>query len=150
LFALGVLLFFASHFIASNVVDLELAFEHRNHFALVRAVLAIGSMLAQAGRRLQVRPAVRAAVCMAVLSGLGSATLLRANTWGSAVAIARAGTVAAPHSGRAWVELCAGYFKAGGGAVVSNSRLDAAIATCTRGADAAPQSLNSLTLLVVL
>src|SRR3546814_4629197 len=33
LFALGVFLFFAAHFIASNVVGLELAFEHRNHFA---------------------------------------------------------------------------------------------------------------------
>src|SRR3546814_15829611 len=54
LFALGVFLFFASHFIASNVIPLELAFEHRNHFALVGAVLAVGSLLAHAGQRLRI------------------------------------------------------------------------------------------------
>lgn len=150
LFALGVLLFFASHFIASNVVGLELAFEHRNHFALIGAVLAIGSLLAHADRRLQVRPAIGAAVCAAVLVALVGATLIRANTWGSALDIARNGTQTAPHSGRAWVELCAGHFRAGGGAVAGNPRLDEAIETCRKGADAAPQALNSLTLLMVL
>src|SRR3546814_20785899 len=55
LFALGVFLFFAAHFIASNVVGLELAFEHRNHFALIGMVLAIGSLLAHASQRLRIR-----------------------------------------------------------------------------------------------
>src|SRR5690606_30189310 len=48
LFALGVFLFFAAHTITSNVVALELAFEHRNHFALIGAVLAVGSVLSWA------------------------------------------------------------------------------------------------------
>ena len=48
LFSLGVFLFFAAHLITSNVIGLELAFEHRNHFALIGAVLAVGSLLAQA------------------------------------------------------------------------------------------------------
>ena len=50
-------LFFAAHFIASNVIGLELAYEHRNHFALIGAVLAVGSVLMQLGAHLQLRPA---------------------------------------------------------------------------------------------
>src|SRR5690606_7621578 len=132
------------------VVGLELVFEHRNHFALIGAVLAIGGLLAEAGQRLRLRPAVGAAACAALLVALAGGTLVRANSWGSTLEIARAGTQAAPHSGRAWVELCASHFRAGGGAVAGNPRLDAAIDACRKGADAAPQSLNSLTLLVVL
>src|SRR5690606_20760975 len=48
LFALGVLLFFCGHFVTSNVIALELAFEHRNHFPLVGIVLAVGDLLALA------------------------------------------------------------------------------------------------------
>src|SRR3546814_17931920 len=51
LFALGVFLFFAAHFIASNVVGLELAFEHRNHFALIGMVLAFGRQIGRASCR---------------------------------------------------------------------------------------------------
>ena len=150
LFALGVFLFFASHFIASNVVPLELAFEHRNHFALIGAVLAVGSLVAQAGKRLALRPAVMGIVCAALLIGLAGATMMRAKVWSSASGIAAVGTQAAPASGRAWVQLCSSQFMAGGGAVAGNPRLDEAIDTCEQGARSAPQSLNSPTLLVVM
>src|SRR3546814_9182994 len=83
MFALGVFLFFAAHFIASNVVGLELAFEHRNHFALIGMVLAIGSLLAHASQRLRIRPAMQAMVCPLLLACLCGATLLRAHDWRS-------------------------------------------------------------------
>jgi len=150
LIALGVFLFFANHFIASNVVGLELAFEHRTHFALIGAVLAAGSLLARASQRLRPRPAAAAAICTAVLLSLAGATLLRSHTWRSSAGIASTGTEAAPTSGRAWVQLCRSHLLAGGGAVPGNTRLDQAIATCTDGASMAPQSLNSPTLLILL
>lgn len=150
LFALGVLLFFASHFIASNVVALELAFEHRNHFALIGAVLAVGSGLAHAGKRLDLRPVIAGTQCAVVLVTLASATALRAHTWLNAASIASVGAEYAPSSGRAWVQLCSSQFMAGGGAVTDNPRLDAAIDTCNKGADSAAESLNSLTLLIVM
>jgi hypothetical protein len=150
LFALGVFLFFANHFIASNVVGLELAFEHRNHFALIGAVLAAGSLLAHAGQRLRLPPAAGAATCAVLVLSLASATLLRSHAWRSSEGIARTGTEAAPTSGRAWVQLCRSHLLAGGGAVPGNTRLDEAIATCTEGSDMAPQSLNSPTLLILL
>src|SRR3546814_17066671 len=75
---------------------------------------------------------------------------LRAHDWRSKLDIARVATEGAPASGRAWTQLCASRFDAGGGAIPGNPLLDEAIATCSKGADAAPNSLNNLTLLVVL
>src|SRR5690554_6382780 len=40
-FACGIFLFFAGHVMTSNVINLELAFEHRNHFPLIGIVLAL-------------------------------------------------------------------------------------------------------------
>jgi hypothetical protein len=150
LFALGVLLFFSAHFIASNVILLELAYEHRNHFALIGAVLAIGSLLAHVSQRLRVPPAFQACTCILLLLALGSATLMRAYSWRSGVSLAQASTESAPSSGRAWVTLCAAYLKAGGGAVPNNPELDNAIAACGKGAAAVPKFLNNAMLLIVL
>lgn len=150
LFAFGVLLFFCAHFIASNVVGLELAFEHRNHFALIGAVLAMGSALGHLASRLRIRPAMQAMLCLAVLVSLGAATMLRAHDWRSRIALAEASTRYAPHSARAWILLCAGYYEAGGGAVKENPFLDRAIEACSNGTKLAPYALNNPALLVVL
>src|SRR5690606_26817212 len=106
---------------------LELAYEHRNHFALIGAVLALGSLLAQVDRRLQLRPAQQRIACCALLLALGSATVLRAHSWSSNLLFSRAITAAAPHSARAWIQLCASYFESGGGIKKENPRLDDAI-----------------------
>jgi len=150
LFALGVFLFFAAHFVTSNVIPLELAYEHRNHFALIGAVLAVASVLLCLGQRL--RPAALAGVGAVLLVALCGATALRAQSWSSNLSLAKAGTEAAPGSPRAWIELCDSYFNAGGGAVAgqNNPYLDAAIDACASGAESSPDTLNSLVLLTVL
>ena len=148
LFALGVLLFFCAHFIASNVVGLELAYEHRNHFALIGAVLAAGSVLAKASQRL--RTATQATTCAVLLIALSCTTVLRAHSWRNNISLARAGTEAAPKSPRAWIELCSARFEAGGGPVQGNPQLEAAIEACSSGAASTPDTLNSLALLIVL
>lgn len=150
LFALGVLWFFAAHAIASNVVGLELAYEHRNHFALIGALLALGSLLARLAQRLALRPTAQAGLCVALLIALACGTVLRAQSWSSNIALARAGTQAAPLSARAWIELCDALIQAGGGAIPANPHLDEAVAACAAGAEARPDTLNSLTLLTVL
>src|SRR5690606_36622901 len=91
LFALGVFVFFASHFIASNVIGQELVFEHRNHFALIGAVLAVGSLLVHAGDRFKLRRPVGIAACAALLAAMAGATMLRAHAWRSTAGIAEAG-----------------------------------------------------------
>ena len=150
LFALGVFLYFSAHFIASNVIALELAYEHRNHFALIGAVLAISSLLAQLGLRLRLRPAQQAATVCLLLLALGTATVLRAHSWSSNLLFAQASTEAAPSSPRAWIQLCASYFEGGGGPNPANPNLDKAIRACSAGTAAAPDSLNNPALLIVL
>ncbi|WP_330947455.1 hypothetical protein [Thermomonas sp. LB-4] len=150
LFSSGVLLFFSAHFITSNVIGLELAFEHRNSFALIGAVLAIGSLLVHAAQLLHLKPATRVAACVALLIGMTSATLLRAHSWADKMAFARSSTELAPHSARAWYGLCMDYIEAGGEAVVENPNLDEAIAACTKGTTAAPYALNNSAVLIVL
>ena len=149
-FALGVFLFFGAHFITSNVIALELAYEHRNNFALIGAVLAISSLLAQLGLRLRLRPAQQAATVCLLLLALGTATVLRAHSWSSNLLFAQASTEAAPSSPRAWIQLCASYFEGGGGPNPANPNLDKAIRACSAGTAAAPDSLNNPALLIVL
>ncbi len=150
LLALGIFLFFSAHFIASNVIGLELAFEHRNHFALIGAVIATGSLLMEARERLQLPRTVAATTGVAILALLTVATASRAYSWRNNLALASASAAAAPNSARAWIQICAGKFKQGGGPTPANTQLDAAIAACSSGAELAPYSLNNLALLIVL
>lgn len=150
LFTLGVLVFFSAHFITSNVVGLELAYEHRNHFALIGAVLAIGSLLARAGTQLRLSFAAKGVVCVALLGALGAGAIMRAHEWRSTLSLAQASTMAAPQSSRAWVQLCSSLFKAGGEVASGNALLDEAIQACSSGVTASPDALNSYALLLVL
>lgn len=149
LFALGIFLFFAGHFITSNVVNLELAFEHRNHFPMIGIILAIGDCLALAGQRLHIRPIVSGLTCALLLMLLSSATVIRAITWGNPTKFVTEGPVLAPGSARAWYSLCVHYYELGGGHVPNNRYRDKAIDTCSKGAASAPYSLTNITSLVV-
>jgi len=151
LMALGILWFFAAHFITSNVIGLELAFEHRNHFALIGAVLTLGSLLADLCGKWRPSAPLQVAFCVTTLLALAGATLQRAHSWSSAMRLAEAGTVAAPQSPRAWIDLCSARFDAGGGATAPhNPNLDAAIDACRAGAEADTESLNNLAKLIAL
>ncbi len=148
LFALGLLLFFAGHAVASNVIGLELAFEHRNHFPLIGAVLAAGDLLIMAASRLKLRPHHLALATAGVLLTLGSATALRARAWGSPIGFLEYETRIAPTSVRAWNSLCVEWYKSGGGARADNPNLDKAIASCTRAAKLDMKSVSSHTNLI--
>lgn len=151
LFSFGLVLFFGAHFITSNVVDLEIAFEHRNHFALIGAVLAVGSLLdCISFRFLPSRQAMQATLCAIILLGLASATALRAHSWHSKTTLAHTITEQAPNSARGWIQLCAGYYESGGGPNLGNTMLDEAINACSNGAALASYALNNPILLIVL
>lgn len=150
MFSLGVFMFFCAHAITSNVVALELAFEHRNHFALIGAILAGGGLLVRACTRMRLPSTAQASLCAVLVLALGSGTWLRAQSWSNAISLIRDATQTAPHSARAWVELCDAYFVAGGGVVANNRHLDDAIEACEQGTVNAPDSLNSPALLIAL
>ena len=148
-FALGMLLFFAGHFVTSNVVGLELAFEHRNHFPLLGIVLAAGDLLALAGQRLGLGPRTEIAAITLLLVLLGSATMSRAMSWGSPLQLARTSAELAPHSARAWNSLSRTYFEMGGGYAPGNPYLRKAIAASENGAARAPYATANPTNLII-
>ena len=133
LISLGIWLFFAGHFMTSNVINLELAFEHRNHFPLIGAVLVFFEIF----RYLCVRYKIRS---QSAIFGLGvicaclmTATSIRAYAWGEPLRFAKWSTKVAPYSARAWLELCTTYSEQG--MYDKNSPyLDLAIDTCLQGA----------------
>jgi hypothetical protein len=109
LFALGVLWFFAAHLLTSNVIALEMVFEHRNYFALLGVLLALYDLL----RRVPIRagspfPRTVAAVLLLALAGL---TLLRSATWGGELMLALDLVAKNPNSARASNDLGALYFE---------------------------------------
>lgn len=110
LFSLGVFLFFAGHFITSNVVGLELVFEHRNHFPLIGALLAIADLLLFFWQRLELtsRSAAPALLCITAL--LSAATASHAHTWGDSVRHGQKLIELLPDSTRAWTQLGGAHF----------------------------------------
>lgn len=113
-FALGILIFFAGHFVTSNVIGLELAFEHRNHFPLIGAVLAAGDLIFGLLDRLCAPRSVATAILLALLIAAGSFTSARASVWGHALKLAHESVELAPSSVRAWLLLCTTYFELSG------------------------------------
>lgn len=148
LFALGVLLFFAGHFVSSNVLGLELAFEHRNHLPLLGAVLAASDLLAVACDRLELRPRTCMLASASILMMLGAGTLLRAHLWGSPLGFAEYSTRIAPRSERAWIDLCKTHFTMSD-SKPGNPHFSQALATCEQGADIGHGASN-LTNIVLL
>ena len=141
-FACGVLLFFAGHFMTSNVIGLEMAFEHRNHFPLIGAVLALGDMMVAALLRWSVRLEWGVAWVVLVFAATGTATVIRAHAWGEPLRFAQYGVDIAPDSERAWLAL-GGVHAYLARLRPGSSHLDSAIETCRQGA----QRLGSALLL---
>ncbi|MBS7457723.1 hypothetical protein [Coralloluteibacterium stylophorae] len=107
LFALGILWFFAAHALTSSVIPLELAFEHRNYFALLGILLAVADLV----RRIPMKdgPALKYAAVGAVVCGLCVLTAIRSATWGDPFLLATDLADRNPSSARASNDLAAIY-----------------------------------------
>lgn len=135
-FAFGVLLFFAGHFISSNVVNLELVFEHRNHLPLIGALLALGDLFIAASQRWRIPHRWMAVLVVCIVLGVGSAGAVRAYMWGEPVRFAKYNVEISPHSTRAWLALGGTYFDLAGRRNGKGSPyLDLAIMTNEAAAD---------------
>ncbi|WP_022965031.1 hypothetical protein [Denitrificimonas caeni] len=111
LFACGVLLFFAGHFITSNIIALELVFEHRNHLPLIGAVLALGDLSVAAWQRLQLGRNAAIATLGSVALLLAAGTLTHTYTWGDGTRHGKKMTELSPNSIRAWNQYATVYFR---------------------------------------
>jgi len=135
-FAFGLLLFFAGHVLTSNVIALELVFEHRNHLPLIGALLALADLAVMACERWRVRPRQLTVFLVLLFVGVASAGAARAYTWGDTVRLAHFGVEMAPDSPRAWLALGGAYFdRAGRKHGRGSPDLERAIETLEQAAD---------------
>jgi protein O-mannosyl-transferase len=103
LFSLGIMWFFAAHLLTSNVLPLELAFEHRNYFALFGVLLAVTALVLRLPRGDASR--LRPVTVGIVLAGLVFMTVLRSATWGDPLQLAMSLAGRNPTSSRASMDL---------------------------------------------
>lgn len=108
LFAFGMLLFFAGHFMTSNVLNLELAFEHRNQLPLIGVLLAVADLCMAMWQRLALRPPMGIVLVMLLMSAFGAATVWRSCMWGEPLRFAAETLRLLPRSERAWLLLGGG------------------------------------------
>ena len=99
LVSLGILWFFACHSLTSNVIPLELAFEHRNYLALLGPALVACEIVSRLTRRLHGDAAF--AIGLAPLLALAGLCLIQASTWGDPFRLATALAGRNPESPRA-------------------------------------------------
>lgn len=151
LFSLGILLFFAGHFLTSNVVNVELAFEHRNHFPLIGAVLAGADLCLIACRRWGLRKPLVVVALVLILVSEAAATMVRAHAWGEPRRFAQSSIEASPDSARAWLALCGVYFERSGGKP-HTAEMRQTIQVCERGAllTDSPQLLSNVVIFKTL
>lgn len=109
LFALGIFVFFAGHALTSNVIGLELAFEHRNHFPLIGALLAIADLVVAAWEKWSLPQKAGMGLLALVLLPLGAVTVIRAHDWGDELRLSKKLVMYAPASERVWVQLSSFY-----------------------------------------
>lgn len=107
LVALGVMWFFAGHFLTSNVVPLEHAFEHRNYLPLLGVLLALAGLF----QRFDQQRAVQGLAVVAVLA-FAFVTGIRSLTWGNPLMLAAEHVAVNPLSARASNDLGIQYFEA--------------------------------------
>lgn len=107
--SLGIFWFFASHLLTSNVIPLELVFEHRNYFAILGVLLVVAEIV----RRLPESevPRVRVLAVGAVIAGFFVLTLIRSATWGNAINLAMEFASKNPGSSRASMDLGEQYLR---------------------------------------
>lgn len=113
-FTCGLLLFFTGHFITSNVIALELVFEHRNHFPMIGVLLALMDLFMAAQQRWKVSSGWATAVAASAIAGVAFAGAARAHAWGEPLRFARYSVDIAPDSPRAWLKLGGTYFDLAG------------------------------------
>lgn len=107
LVALGILWFFAAHLLTSNVFTLELAFEHRNYFALLGVLVALADLV----RRIPTTgdSKLKYLGVAIVILGFGLLATLRSAIWGNPLLLASDLVAKNPQSPRASSDLATLY-----------------------------------------
>lgn len=103
---LGIFFFFAAHLLTSNIIPLELVFEHRNYLALFGLGLVVVDILRRLPAHLGMAKPALLILPIIALAFLG---LLRASTWGNPLHLYSEHAQQNPDSARASADLAAHY-----------------------------------------
>ncbi|MHC9087018.1 hypothetical protein ACYX7E_18555 [Luteimonas sp. RIT-PG2_3] len=109
LLSLGIAIFLASHVITSSPIPLELAFEHRNYFAIAGTLLAVVAVML---RLPALNPRVLLLVFVVLALGFATLTALRSASWGTPYGLAAYSVEINPRSTRAAMDLAEQYMLA--------------------------------------
>lgn len=110
LIAFGILLFFAGHFISSNVIPLELVFEHRNHLPLIGAILALADLILWGCQTFKINNKIIVVTFTILITYFAANTLYQTYIWGNSTRLGQKLTRLSPNSIRAWNQYAATYF----------------------------------------
>lgn len=112
--AFGIGWFFIGHVLTSNIIPLELAFEHRNYLALLGVLLAVVQPLSALAARLKLTRGAAVAILMAGIAGLGSLGAIQSASWGDPLLLAMTLEHRNPNSPRASYNLGMEYLRTSG------------------------------------
>lgn len=133
LFAFGIFLFFLGHSLTSNILNLELVFEHRNQLPSIGVFLAVVVGVSEIWRRLGWELTRLLLLGCVLVVFEAAATANRAYVWGDPLRFAERSVDYSPNSERAWLALCTYYFDLNNGEPESQY-IDKAIDVCEEGA----------------
>lgn len=100
---LGIAWFFVGHALTSNVIPLELVFEHRNYFPLLGILIALAQGIAWLTRTLRLK--ARRIIAIALALALAVPCAMQAYAWGNTLRLAKALAERNPGSPRATYDL---------------------------------------------
>ena len=103
LLSLAVIWFFTAHLLTSNIISLELVFEHRNYFAVMPVLIGLAALLRLIGtsKHARIPPGL---LVLATIGLLTILTLIRSATWGDPTNLALHHSNISPKSERAKLE----------------------------------------------
>ena len=143
----GMLWFFCAHALTSNVIPLELAFEHRNYFASLGILIGVAQLLAFASCRLGLF--TRRALAGLLATCLLFLGLLQAHAWGEPFRLAYSLGTRNPDSPRAAYQLGAAML-AQAGNDASSPLVSIAIAELERASELGASPLADQGVIVAL
>lgn len=134
LVALGILWFFSAHLLTATFLPLDLAYDHRNYFASLGLLLAVGSELV-VRRGGEPVPALRRILALALLAVFVPTTFKRAQEWGDPLTLATVEAQRRPQSPRATYELGRTYIALAQADATSKNYTDSAFKALERAAN---------------
>ncbi len=146
IYSLGVLLYFSGHLITSNIIPLEIAFEHRNHFPIIGILLAGAGLASYLIQKTRPPKLLLIALGFVLLLPFCGTAFYRAAIWSDNLRLAQYSLQINPSSERAWVFLSSTLFE---NRMLNDNYLSSAIIISEKGTSALPNSVLLASNLVI-